>query len=803
MENFAKFIVLNRWKLITLVFVLTAIFGYSAKDMKTDNSIEIWLKQNDPSLTFYNKFKNDFGNEEFLIISIDSKTIFTPDGIKLISKTSSQLKKLNGIKDVTSLATTFKEKLNQPYFKKLLSQNKNGSKQTTLEMFKNEILNDKLYVNNLISKNGNTTAIIALVDNVSKVTENKKAREENLTEFRRDLVKEVRKIITANFSSIATPLIHTTEPNTDKQSFLDKIPFLNTPVQLPESTHLAGPSAVNAELDRMSQKDLALFIPLMFCVSLIVLIILFRKAAAILLPISIIALCNVWTMGTFALAGNSMNMISGIITPVIFIITLANSIHIINYHYINLSKNPTKPNLVINTIKNIGTPCFFTCVTTAIGFASLMASDVAPVRITGAFTSIGIMFSFFISTVLIISIFSFFSQKTANPKKRASDDKITNSILDKITNLVSKYPWRVITITIIVVGISTCGMFKLKVESDLLKMFPNDSEILISNNHIEQHLTGLLPLEVVIRTTAENESILKASTLKQIEEFQKSLENINEITHTLSIVDFIKNVNYYLNSKSSNTFNIPEKEETSFNYLKMASSYGNKYVESFYTKDQKSCRLSIRMKQVGSERYAQIVNIIKNHINNNFTNNSNVKLTGVIHLLIEMQDYLIFSQIKTLSLAFAIIFIVMIFLLRSIKLALISMIPNILPIIITFGVMGFSGIRVDSGTVMIASIAIGIAVDDTIHFLYRFKKTHNNDFKNSIEQTIKHVGKSIMFTSIVAFCGFMVLYLSSFKPIQYFGLLTAITMITAFIADIFVLPCCLLILKPTLKRNQE
>ncbi|MGR3317529.1 MAG: efflux RND transporter permease subunit [Candidatus Anammoxibacter sp.] len=791
MEKFVNLISSHRWWFITFIAIITGFFGYNASSVKTDNSIEIWLKQDDPALTFYNKFKEDFGNEEFLLITIDDEDIFNTENIRLISRISLELMKLKGISDVTSLSTIFKQKLNTPYFKELLTTNKKAdSKTNTLDVLRQELLTDPLYVNNVISKDGKTTAIIAMVE--GPVANDKEGKEfyaeQNWSEFRKELVNNVRKIIESVDSDI----------------------------------YLAGPTVINAELDRMSQQDLAMFVPLMFCIAFIVLIILFRKVSGVILPMAAIGISNVWTIGLYAVCGNSMNMISGIMTPVIFIITLATSIHIINHYYFETSGSSNRQS-IIDTMKVMGIPCFFTCLTTAIGFLSLMTSDVSPVKVTGGFTSAGIMISFFISTVLITITFLFFGSKRSNHKRSVNPEpaplepatQLFHNLLGRISSFVCHKTRFILIFFVVLIAVSVCGILRLKIESDIIKAFPEDSEIIIANDHIEDNLTGLLPLEIVV-SSSNNETIINPKTLNSIGEFQDFLMSINEVTFTLSAVDVIKRVNQTINKGDIQYYKIPESAKDAGICLNMASLYGGSIVDNLFNQDKTSARISVRMKQVGSDQYGKILDRIKDYIKNNIPENISMKITGVVHLLIKMQDYLLVSQIKTFSLAFATIFIVMIFLLRSIKFALISMIPNIIPVVFTIGAMGYMGIRLDAGTMMIASVAIGIAVDDTIHFLYRFKKefnqrviSHADPMSNlnpnvdirehyiiSIDQTLQHVGRAIIFTSIIAFCGFLALCLSQFKPIQYFGLLTAITMVNALIADLFVLPSCLLFFQP-------
>ena len=308
--------------------------------------------------------------------------------------------------------------------------------------------------------------------------------------------------------------------------------------------------------------------------------------------------------------------------------------------------------------------------------------------------------------------------------------------------------------------------------------------LLLQMDYIENNLTGLLPLEIIINKK-NNDSVADHAMLTEIGKFQSYLKDLDDIKYAVSIADIVKDVNQMVNNGRSAHYIIPQSSEKINSYVDLASLHGGGIVNSFLNDDRTSARISIRMLQVGSDRYGEILRRIEGYVKSSVPDNMVVRITGVVHLLIKMQEYLLESQIKTFSLAFAVIFVVMIILLRSIKLALISMIPNLMPIILTIGAMGYIGIKLDSGTMMIASVALGIAVDDTIHFLYRFKKefkkggdasivkdysslTIQDDYLISINKTLMNTGRAIIFTSIIAFCGFLALCLSSFKPIQYF-----------------------------------
>ena len=755
MERIANIILRYRILFLVLIGLLTGLFGYYAIESKTDNSIEVWLKRNDPKLDYYYDFIDKFGDDEFLIIAMDGDDLFTGKKIKLINDIATRLESVKGVRSVISLASVYKDKLSAPYFKEVLKRNKARS---VLDVFEEKILDDPMYVNNVISSDGETTAIIATVAKGSP-------------EARKELVKETREIL----SAVETE-------NSMKKFFL------------------AGPSIVNTELDRMSQNDMKTFTPVMFAVALVILVVLFKNISGVLIPAITIGINIMWTVGLFVIFGNKMNMVSGMLIPLVFIISLATTVHILNRFYLEVRLSGDKRESILKTLRHICVPCFLTCVTTSIGFLSLVVSDVTPVKTTGIFMAAGIMMSFFVCITLVPGMLSLFPERMSRPfmnikKDRSSSNKEFQGIYGFIGKFVRNNTIYVFFISLVFVGVAIYGVTKIDAESSIFESFPESSEITRSTEHIEQELMGLIPMDIVV-DTGNTESVFQPDVLMKMEKLQDYLKGIPEVTKSVSVVDYVKYLNKLLNKDNPDSPVVTK--DKAIDYVKLASLHGDSIVAGLYTEDYNEGRVSVRMKNVGSSRYKLIVNDIERFIKKNFPLSVSCAITGIVPLLMDMQGYLIESQIKTFTLAFILIFICIALLLKSARIGMMSMIPNLVPIAITLGVMGYVGINLDVATIMIASVAIGISVDDTIHFLYRFKEEFKKDGDHylAIQRTLSGVGRALIFTTVVATCGFLVFCLSSFKAIQYFGLLTGITMVSALVADLFILPSCILLFKP-------
>ncbi|MCF6148693.1 MAG: RND family transporter [Candidatus Kuenenia sp.] len=751
MKKYLHILLKYRIAILVCILIITAFLGFCAKGMKTDNSIEIWLSKDDKDLEYYKEFLKKFGDEEFLVVAFSAVNLFNKEYLRQISTLAEKIKDLEGIVRVASLADVFKNKITSPPFKEKMKKYGNRS---VMNIFKQEVRNDPVYQNTIISKNGRTTAIIATVKCAGP-------------EARKKLVADVKKVLQET----------TIKPADTKNE--KRHPY-----------HLAGPSVVNAELDRMSKRDMGKFIPLMSIISIAVLGCLFRNISGVLIPVLTVGVCVTWVTGIFVLMGQTMNMIANMLLPLTFIISLSTTIRTINYYY--------HERRIYETLLHVSIPILMASVTTAIGFASLTTSNIPPVFTTGLFMSGCAILSYAVSITFVPILLSFIPLQREHSMNISSHDKYSLPLFFKIGKFTVKNKTAILSAGIAIFIVSIIGITRLKLESDLMTSFPKDSSIARDNNYIEKHLMGLLPVEIVAETPYGT-SIFQPDILNNVVMLQKYLNGIPEITHSISIADYIQKTHQILNNNKTGHCALPASEKQSADYIKLASMYGDKYVDTLYTQEHSGARVSVRMKQVGSNKYQSIIQSIKEFIRNHLNTASlSWHITGIVPLLINVQDNILWSEIQSFSLAFILMFIATAVVLKSVRIGLISVIPNLIPITVTLGLMGFAGMRLDAATIMIASIALGISVDDTIHIFYRFRKELSLDanYQEAICRTMFRVGRAAVFTSVTAACGFMVFSFSNFKPIQYFGVLTGITMLSALVSDLLLSPSCLMLLKP-------
>lgn len=716
MDRYITWVLAHPRKVIGILLCVVILFGYFGFSVKMDNSMEVWLSSHDPKLADYHQFLKDFGSAEFILIAFEQKAGFTQDQMFLTKRLTQALEREEGVEKVLSLAQLYDQ---------------SG---LDFKSFRKAVMASPLYRNNLISSDGKVTAILLQLS------------QEGLRD-RQGLVNRVRELV----------------------SFLSS---------KDEKIFLAGPPVFNVELDQMSQRVSAHYFPLLFCVALIILFFLFRSVVGVLLPAMMMVLCLLLTIGWMGIWGGSLNMVTVALFPLVMVISLAYSIYLLNaYHYnikakgIKISSDQRKE-IIASSFKEVRFPIFLSAITTGIGFGSLMVSEVTPVKDLGFFAALSISSAFLLVISFLPSALYLFPLPSVTFEKKG-ESKELQRFFQGLALFAERRKHLILTFCLILFLASLSGITQLKVETNALEFFQKKNQLAQAYAFIEDNLTGLSPIEIVIESKKGQgrDQLLSEETLGKIKSLQEFLSHQEGVVSSQSVVNML---------------------EGGIVNIKQGSA-----LQGYLNQKENATRVSVKAKTLGSSEYQLLIKKINDYLKANFVEGLRAYTTGIVPLIVDMQDSLLKNLIQSFSLAFGVIGLILFFLLRSLKNTLISMIPNIIPIVVILGFMGWAGIKLDVATIMIASIALGIAVDDTIHFIFRFKKEQSasEEYAQPIMSTLSSTGKAIIFTSLVNFCGFFVLCFSDFKPMIYFGLLTGITIIAALIGDLIVLPAALVAFK--------
>ena len=738
-------------KLFFTAFLILALF-FSAFNpfVQTVNNVDYFELEDNPEVKFYDHFKSIFGDDEFFVIAFESSELFSPKDLEMIQGITASLENLSDVKKVTSLTNVNDISGGEDYFE--VSQfieeiPETKSEQNTL---KTRALQNPLYVDNLISKNGLTTAIVVEPE----------VRPED---------QDLRKRLLAEVWNILAPY------ETQETQF-----------------YLAGDTTTNYYLAKYLNTDSLIFVPVTYLLITFVTWLIFRSKTLTLLSIINISFCVGATRGLMGLMGISVNNITTIIIPLVMALALCDTVHIFSHLENSLLKkygNPKKA--VTHIINQVSLPCFLTTLTTAVGFASLYVSEIKAIKEFGMVASAGMVFEFLFSFFLLPPLILFCKPKYVF-LERTPQNGITSILSSLFSYLFRWYPIVVLTGIIIVIGAAVFAS-QIRIETNVVEFFKKNSPVRTSLNFVERHLTGVETLDVSFQAS-ERDAFKKPENLLVIETVQNYIKNLNGIDKTMSFIDFIKDMNQSFHSESQDYYRIPDSKELVSQYMLM---YDADDIEDYINADFDHARLAIRSSHHSSIQQQKLIHSIRDYLKQINTNGLDVRVTGNgLKLVLEI-DSLVKSQIYSLGLAAIVIIFTLLIVFRSIGLAALSIIPNFFPILLNFGVMGLMGIPLDTGTSLIAAVALGIAVDDTIHFLteYQKQRAQGEKIRGALMKTVEVKGKGLTSSSIILSIGFGVMVLSRFVPIIHFGLLCAIIMITALVADIVLMPAVILLKK--------
>ena len=772
--------------LLLLTFFLL-IFGYFSKDFRLDASSDTLLIEGDPDLKYLNEINKRYNSKEFLVLTFTPKeSMISENSINNLLSLKYKIQSLDWVDNVitlldvpllTSTDDTLTEKLKN--FSTLKSEGINKTKGF------NEILNSPVFRNFVISEDGNTTGIIVYL---KKKTKPIKLLSKEEIQIYKDKIKkenheniiEIREVI-KSYKSIS-------------------------------KIHLGGIPMIADDMMTFIKNDIIVFGAGVLLFIILTLWYVFREIIWIMVPISSCFFSVLIMMGLLGLMGWKVTVISSNFIALMLILTMAMNIHT-STRFLQLRKeNPklSKLEIIKKTTKKMFWPIFYTVLTTIFAFLSLVFSGIKPVIDFGWMMTMGLITSFIITFTLLPTLLNFFPDNKITIKKEYKS---------KITLLFERIALKnkniIFFTTGLIIFLSITGINKLEVENSFINYFKKNTEIYKGMKLIDQKLGGTTPLEVILKfpkKEVDSEPLdedddwgdekddndekywFTKDKIDKIEKVHNYLQNQPEIGKVLSFSSVLEVATQLNNNKPLGTL------EMGILYSKIPKTIKNQIVDPYISISDSEARISLRIKDSKKDLKR---NDLINKINFDLENKLNLKrdeykLAGVLILFNNLLQSLFKSQILTLGFVMIGIFIMFLILFRNIKLSLIGVIPNFLAAFFILGIIGLANIPLDMMTITIAAITIGIAVDNSIHYIYRFKEefSKSKNYINTLKICHSTVGVAILNTSITIVFGFSILVLSNFIPTIYFGVFTGIAMLLAMISVLTLLPSLLLLFKP-------
>ncbi len=735
---------------LCFLVLMTVFLGYFYAKLPVDTSVESLIIENDPDLALYERFKEQFGEDEFLVVGFESPHIFTDKFLEHIALLTTELEGVQGVKEVVSL-TSVEDILgtDADFIVQPLVPSDSGD-DLDIAYILSRIERNPLIKGNVVSRNGQASLFLV-----------RTTRQKGDGDFDASLVAAVT-------------------------AALDDHHDMPADVQL----HVAGWLVTDTSMASYMNKDMALFMPLTYILIALLLWVFLRNLPAMIISLVNISICLVWTMAFLYFTGGAMSPMTSILPPLIMALVVSDSIHILQ-KFLQTQENDLRLRIE-KVMQRLAVPCFLTSLTTAIGFSSLGFSDIPPIRHFGLAAAGGMLAEFYLSVTLIPLGLWLWGRRHPIVDQKKGIFKGLDRVGEWTGRKVTIWYKPILCASLAILVLCVYGATKVQVETNLLDYFRDGSEIRHATDFVDSKLGGVNTLEVSLRSN-EMEYFLDPANLKKIEEISNYLQSVEVVSETTSMIDFLKQMNQAFHADHQQYHALPSSRELIAQYLLL---YDGEELSNFVDNDYSWVRISARVTEHSSQKLAHIIADIDRYLTETIDDPTiQVNITGKTFLVNKLVESIVESQVKSLSTAFVVIFLVLLFVFRSFKLGCISLIPNALPIIMNLGIMGLVGIPLNTATAIISAVALGIAVDDTIHLLTEYQQQSAGGAlrPEAIRSSINEKLGPILSTSLILVLGFGVLIFSSFVPTVQFGLLCALIMFFAIISDLVVLPAIIMI----------
>ena len=771
-QRLAKFVLKNRLFLLIILLAITGLMGYFASKVKISYEFGKAIPTGNIKYQEYLSFKEKFGDDgNLIVVGVKTDKLFELNTFNAFRQLTLNLKKIKYVEDVLSIPSavalikdTVSQKLNPlPIFSSAIST------QQELDSSKNIFLNLPFYKTLLYNPETNAYLIAVRVNNNAMASP-----------LRTGIVNGV----TAEAGAFSE--------KTKIETYLSGLPLIKTLVA-----------------DRI-KREMKWFLLGSLALSAFILLIFFRSFSTTLLSLGVVAVSVIWSFGILYLFGYKITILTALIPPLIIVIGIPNCIYFLNKYHTTYKASNDKEKSLVDMVSKMGIVTLFCNLTAAIGFAVFALTKSSILKEFGAVAGISIMMIFIISFILLPAALSYLKPPRPSQIKYLENRWLT-ALLLKIEGWVLHNRSIVYSVTVIVMIFSFFGIMKLKSEAFMVEDLPETDKIYTDLKFFEKNFKGVMPLEIIIDTKKRfgMSGARALPVFEKIDSLSQYISAQKEMSRPLYIGEGLKFLTQAFFEQDSTNYRLPGNEELVFlsDYLKPsgdsasgdASRKNNlsKLLSSFIDTAKQRTRISITMADVGTVKLPQILNGIKTKADQLFDSSKyKVQLTGGSITFLEGSKFIVDGLKQSILWAFLLIALCMLYLFKSARILFCSLIPNVIPLIVTAGIMGWAGIRLKPSTVLIFSVALGIAIDVTIRFLVNYKQElpqHNNNVLKTVSETIKHTGLSILYTSMVLIAGFIIFCFSGFGGTQALGWLTSLTLLVATLTNLVLLPVLLLI----------
>ncbi|HNZ71689.1 MAG TPA: MMPL family transporter [Prolixibacteraceae bacterium] len=759
MKSIINFILKRRNILLIIILLLTVGFSLKLGKVEMHEDEETFISPSDSVMIKYREFQKKFETDEGVVVAFESPNLFSKSEIQYLSSLHKKLEQLPGVTEVTSLI--------------------NADKVTGVA--------DGIEINSIID----TT----MLDD--KLLMDAKLSIANDPMFEGVYLSSDHKV-----ASIIVTIPGVFDGGTDslnKAFYTELVALVNNEKDINNrDLHIGGDLVTDAAIGVLMDRDMAVLFPISLLFCALVLFISFRKLVTTLVPLIPVLLAIVWVLGLKGWTGIPMTPISITLFPLIMVIGLANSIHIISHYRKIRPQSPNSIEAMKETLSRVIKPSFMAAFTTAIGFGSLVVSNVIGISQMGFFAAFGIMAAYFLSFIIIPSVLVS-SNIFSNEKLVEKNSKAMDWTLHKINWLNQNHTWKIVLAFILVFVVMAMYIPRIKVEGSMASFAKEKTKLRNDIRFLDERLSGINSYELII--SGEENAFKNPEILRKIDKIEMELVQNPDVLKVFGVSNLVKIINKALNSDKQEFFRVPETGQEVAQYLFLYEISGGDELSSFVNEDYSTARITIRTKQMSNEKQKVFIENL-HQITSSQLGTLKTEVSGFGMLMSHINDNLIETQIESIIMALGIILALM-FVMFGWKGGFLSILPNIFPIVFFLGLMGIIGIDLNMATSIIASVTIGIVVDDTIHIFFRQREEMKelDSPLQAITTSLLKIGAAMCVTSLLLVIGFGILSISASKFIADFGLLSASAIAAALLADLFISPILLEKAKLFQKKN--
>jgi predicted RND superfamily exporter protein len=765
----ARLILRNKIGILIGIIVATYLFSTQWDYMRFSNTEANLLPDDHEANISYNNFLNTFGEEgNLIVIGLKDSTLFTVDKLNAWNTFSSKFKNYDAVEAVISIKelqklvknTTEQKFALEPFIKDSITS------MAQVETLQNELFNTYPFYDNFLFNKETKTVRTAIYLKKSLVN----------TSVRKEFVL-----------NILEPEVTAFEAKYNLDVRVSGMPYIRTK----NAENIIG--------------EIGKFVVAALLVTSLIFFFFFRSFRATFISLIVVCIGVMWTLGIIGLLRYEITVLTALIPPLIIVIGIPNCIFLINKYQHEVKLHGNKVKSLQRVITKIGNATLMTNVTTASGFATFILTESTLLKEFGIVASLSILAIFILCLLIIPIIYTFLPF----PKERHLEHlnkRWIGGFVNWMEHMVRKKRIAIYAISVLLLIVSMIGMYQIKISGSLIEDMPQDSEFVNDIRFFEKEFNGILPVEIMV-DTKRKKGVMKPSTLKRMNELENFIVETPELSKPISVVGLVKYSKQAYYNGNPKYYQLPTSQENSFilSYAKNSTSDVD-LLKNFVDSTGQYARITTFMKDIGTDKMERIQENLGDKINKVFPKERyNVTMTGKALVFQKGTKYLVKNLAISLSLAILLISLFMAYMFRSARMIIVSLIPNLIPLLVTAGVMGYIGVPIKPSTILVFSIAFGISVDDTIHFLAKYRQelqANKWKIKPSVYGALRETGVSMFYTSIVLFFGFSVFTISNFGGTVALGALVSATLLFAMLSNLLLLPSLLLSLERSIANKE-